>query len=87
MEIRSFVSGSLAEYSRGFQLVARVVYTERATLKTATHHKLCRAVYLVLLKPHSNTYKAYNLCKTAAGTQQTNQAEYLRATNSAPSCL
>ena len=53
MEIRSFVSGSSAEYSRGFQLAARVVYTERARRKTATQHKWCRAVYVVLHKPHS----------------------------------
>jgi len=61
MEIRSFVSGSSTEYSRGFQLVARVVYTEKARHKTATHHKWCHAVYLVLPKSHSNTYKAHSL--------------------------
>jgi hypothetical protein len=80
-----FCFRKLAEYSRGFQLVARVVYTEKARHKTDTHHKWCRAVYLVLPKPHSNPYKADTLCKAAARTEQTNQAEYLRATKSAVS--
>jgi len=61
IEIRSFVSGSSAEYSRGFQLVARVVYMEGARHKTATHHKWCCAVYLLLPTPQSNNYKTHSL--------------------------
>jgi hypothetical protein len=35
-----FCFRKLAEYTRGFQLVARVVYMERVLHKTATHHKM-----------------------------------------------